>query len=394
MREISAPTLTDTVDESVTHRIEVNTEAGSLPDSPFVGLRPFESTEALLFFGRREQTTELLQLLHRTHFLAVVGSSGCGKSSLIRAGLIPKLKGGFLVDGRDSWRTAAMKPGNQPLESLATALLELNGEELSQADVNEFVDLIRLSGGQAIIRRLTPLLERSDVNLLLLVDQFEEIFRFGVQTDKPEQRAEATDFVSIILGLAQQRKLPIYVVMTMRSDFLGDCDAFYGLPEAMNQSQYLVPRLTREQRREAVEGPIQLYGETIAPRLLDRVLNDVSEDSDQLPILQHVLLRTWEHWQKKHEGPIDIPNYEAVGTVSGALSIDADKALEGMDDEDLEITKRLFQSLTDMDAKNRRIRRPAHLSEIEKTTGASREKIMEIVERFRSGGRSFLNVYE
>ncbi|HKP11806.1 MAG TPA: hypothetical protein VJZ91_06830, partial [Blastocatellia bacterium] len=99
-------------------------EAGTSSMNPFVGLRPFESEESLLFFGRREQAIELLQRLHATHFLAVVGSSGCGKSSLVRAGLIPKLKAGFLVEERDLWRVATMKPGDAPLENLAVSLLE------------------------------------------------------------------------------------------------------------------------------------------------------------------------------------------------------------------------------------------------------------------------------
>src|SRR2546421_5265318 len=86
----------------------------ALPPNPFVGLRPFNSDEALLFFGRREQVIELLQQLHRTHFVAIVGSSGCGKSSLVRAGLIPKLKAGFLVEDRDRWHIAIMKPGDAP----------------------------------------------------------------------------------------------------------------------------------------------------------------------------------------------------------------------------------------------------------------------------------------
>src|SRR6266540_2583390 len=97
----------------------------SLHDSsnPFVGLRPFESDESLLFFGRQEQTLELLQRLHQHHFVAVVGSSGSGKSSLIRAGLIPSLKGGYLVDDRDRWMITIMKPGQSPLYNLADAIL-------------------------------------------------------------------------------------------------------------------------------------------------------------------------------------------------------------------------------------------------------------------------------
>src|SRR5215510_5456113 len=379
--------------QTITKHAVVN-DAGPEPaHNPFVGLRPFTAAESILFFGRRQQTVELMEQLHRTHFIAVVGSSGCGKSSLIRAGLIPKLKAGFLAEDRDQWRVAVMKPGDSPLRNLAVALLEAIP---AGDDAEHFVESIRTGGSQAILEKFSPAIALSDANLLLLVDQFEEIFRFGVESGKPEQRAEAEDFVSIMLAWAEQRREPIYVVMTMRSDFLGDCDNFYGLPEAMNRSQYLVPRLTRQQHQHAIEGPIRLFGASISPQLLDRLLNDVGDKSDQLPVMQHALMRTWEECQleKNHEASseVDIEHYEAVGGIKNALSKDAEAALNGLSDDELKIAERMFQALTDTDARNRRVRRPAHLSEIEAITGADRETILKIIERFRGGGRSFITL--
>lgn len=278
--ELDAVSLNATAQALVSGRDDARSHS-SLPPNPFVGLRPFESGEGLLFFGRREQIIELLQQLHRTRFLSIVGSSGCGKSSLIRAGLIPKLKAGFLIEDKDQWLKATMKPGDAPLYNLAQAVLgALSGEPPSDGEVSSLVEEIEVSGLQALVERLTPRLVHADTNFLLLVDQFEEIFRFGSYaedeaqtdanadparlrveaTDRERRRDEAAEFVSLMLGLAQQKTLPIYVVMTMRSDFLGDCDAFYDLPQAMNRSQYLVPRLTRQQRQEAIENPIRLYG--------------------------------------------------------------------------------------------------------------------------------------
>src|SRR5262245_1313607 len=368
--------------------------AVAVPSNPFVGLRPFNSDEALLFFGRGEQTVELLRRLHRDHFIAVVGSSGCGKSSLVRAGLIPKLRAGFLTEDRDQWLLAVMKPGGAPLRNLAAALIEAIP---AGGDVEDFAETILAGGAQAVIEQLSSSLAHSDANLLLLVDQFEEIFRYGVESGKPEQRAEAEDFVSIMLALAEQRRLPIYVVMTMRSDFLGDCDHFHGLPEAMNRGQYLVPRLTRQQRQQAIEGPIRLFGASISPRLLDRALNDVGDKSDQLPVMQHALMRMWERWQFENAKgctalQIDLPHYEAAGGIKDALSKDAEAALDGFGEDELKIAERMFQALTDTDARNRRVRRPAHLSEIEAITGADRETILKIINRFTSGGRSFLTL--
>ena len=202
-----------------------NGNAPAFPANPFVGLRPFDSDEGLLFFGRRKQTIELMQQLHRTRFLAVVGSSGCGKSSLIRAGLIPKLNAGFLVEDRDRWRVATMKPGDGPLRNLASAICATREPAARAAftgEVDALVEAIRVGGAQAVGEYLTPPLAESDTNLLLLVDQFEEIFRFGLHTDRAERRDEAADFVSIMLALSEQRELPVYVVMTMRSDFIGE----------------------------------------------------------------------------------------------------------------------------------------------------------------------------
>jgi WD40 repeat protein len=381
-----------------------------LPENPFVGLRPFESTESLLFFGRGAQTGELLERLYSRRFVSIVGRSGCGKSSLIRAGLIPKLKAGFLIADRDRWVVATMKPGDRPLHNLAAAVLEATGDDPTAAAfgarVEALIEEVSAEGVEALTERLALVLEERDANFLLLVDQFEEIFRFGARVRGGEEgeeedvaavrrRDEAADFVSIMLALAEQRDVPAYVVMTMRSDFLGDCDAFHDLPEAMNQSQYLVPRLSTQQREEAISGPIRLYGGAITPRLLDLVRNDVGDKLDQLPVMQHAMMRTWENWHTDGDGPVDVPDYQSAGTIKSALSSDAEDVLRGMGGEESEerkLTMLVFQALTNTDAENRRIRRPKRLRELEAITGADGKKIMGIVALFQGGGRSFLTV--
>ena len=117
--------------------------------------------------------------------------------------------------------------------------------------------------------------------------------------------------MKLLLEATDQREVPIYVVITMRSDFLGDCAQFRDLPAALNDGQYLIPRMTRDQRREAITGPVAVGGATIAPRLVQRLLNDVGDDPDHLPVLQHALMRTWEAWQSegRPEAPIDLQHY-------------------------------------------------------------------------------------
>jgi hypothetical protein len=359
----------------------------NLPENPFVGLRPFEAEESLLFFGRHEQIMELMQQLHASRFLAIVGSSGCGKSSLIRAGLIPKLQAGFLVADRDDWLIAKMKPGDTPILNLAAALLQAIGRGEKNA-ATLFAEAIREQGVQAILDQLAPSLQKTDANLFLLVDQFEELFRFGLYSGKPASKEEAADFVALMLGLAERSDWPVYVALTMRSDFLGDCDAFIGLPKAMNESQYLVPRLTRQQRREAIEGPIRLYQGRIASRLADRLLNETVDTRDDLPVLQHALMRTWADATKNGKATLDLEHYEAIGRVDEALSRHAEEALNDMDEPTLLLTKRIFQTLTEIDAGNRRIRQPAHLSEMAQLLARHR-MIVSIIQKFRSDGRSF-----
>jgi hypothetical protein len=133
-------------------------------------------------------------------------------------------------------------------------------------------------------------------NILIVVDQFEELFRFKRSRQIQNSRDEAVAFVKLLLEATRQSHLPIYVVLTMRSDFIGDCMDYPGLPEAVNESQYLVPRMTRDELRSAITGPVAVAGGHIATRLVLRILNDVGDDQDQLPLMQHVLMRTWNHW--------------------------------------------------------------------------------------------------
>jgi hypothetical protein len=257
---------------------------------PYPGLRPFSEDETDIFFGREEQVDELLERLGRHRFVAVVGPSGCGKSSLVKAGLLDGLEVGFLTEAGAIWRRAVLRPGSHPLKRLAKALMQekaLRRERGEGAHAASFLHATLRRGPLGLVETLreTPLPERT--NLLVLVDQFEEIFRYHQDGGKDEAAA----FVALLLESAKPRDERIYVVLTMRSDFLGDCALFSGLPEAMNESQYLTPRLTREQRRAAMVGPARVFGGEVAPELVNRLLNDMGPDPDQLPLMQHVMRR-------------------------------------------------------------------------------------------------------
>jgi hypothetical protein len=259
--------------------------------NPFPGLRSFESRDTDLFFGREEQVDELVGWLANYRLIAVVGTSGSGKSSLVRAGLLPALEGGYLTGVGSGWRLAVMKPGYHPMESLGQSLVEVVGgqREMVQAGLR------RSSRGliEAIREARLPAAD----NFLLVVDQFEEVFtQFDAAINqrgltRQEARDDYSAFVRLLIEATWQTEIPIYVVITMRSDFLGACSEFTGLPEALNGAQYLVPRMSREQLRQAIAGPVAVSGGAIAPRLVQQLLNEIIDDQDQLPVLQHALMR-------------------------------------------------------------------------------------------------------
>jgi energy-coupling factor transporter ATP-binding protein EcfA2 len=267
-------------------------------ERPFPGLRPFGYEDREYFFGREDQVYALYRLLEHSRFIAVIGSSGSGKSSLVRAGLLPLIQEESEGKGGRDWRWVTFTPGDAPINRLADALLTLAPKE-ELADERQ---IRRERIGFALRRSSFGLGEALDeipnlagTSLLLVVDQFEELFRFGGdRIGDAVWRDEAANFVQLLLEIGRTRSRSVYVLITMRSDFIGDCARFHGLPEAVSASQFLVPSLTRDQREDVIREPIKKAGAAIEPALVERLLNDIGNELDELPVLQHCLSRIWE----------------------------------------------------------------------------------------------------
>ncbi|MET0164841.1 MAG: hypothetical protein ABW318_07555, partial [Vicinamibacterales bacterium] len=273
-------------------------------------------------------------------------------------------------------------------------------------------------GLASVARRLLP--DTSDC-LLVVADQFEEIFRFGRIARSADAHAQATACVDLLINACQQDDVPVYVVLTMRSDYLGDCAHFTGLPEALNDSQFLVPRMTRGQLRAAIECPVAVGGGRISPRLVQRLLYEIDgtsshnasptdiarqQDQDQLPVLQHALMRMWEVSREARERgePIDITHYEQppVETLRHALDRHAEEVYGGLPSDDhRDVARLMFQQLTDRDTENREMRRPTPLREL--TAVALRTApdavsadgvgmVDEVISAFAAEGRAFVVV--
>jgi hypothetical protein len=251
-------------------------------------------------------------------------------------------------------------------------------------------------GGLGLIEAVQLARLPTDRQLLIVIDQFEELFRFAEASDRSGHNEDAAAFVKLLLEASRQRELPIYVVVTMRSDYIGACARYRDLPEAVMNGLYLIPQMTREQWRAAIMEPVRVGRGMIAPQLVVRLLNDVGYDPDQLPILQHALMRIWNHWksQGNAERPIDIDDYLAIGGMAKALSMHADEAYYALPDKDLPgasaIAERLFKALSEKGADNREARRPTKLGTLAKVVDAPIANVVRVIDHFRARGRSFL----
>jgi len=359
--------------------------------NPFPGLRPFTPEESELFFGREKESDEVFSKLLRNRFVTVTGASGSGKSSLVYCGILPRIK----EMGRKEfspWRIIIFRPGNDPFESLAHAIHENIAETgLKEVPVETLLsDLHRESDGISIA--LKKHIIRGYEKVLLVVDQFEELFRYRTSDTGGTYGTETGEFVENLVNAVSLSDSRVYTIVTMRADFMGECAYYQGLTQLINTSNFLIPRMERENYRQVIEGPVKYAGASIDKSFVETLLDDIDEHSDQLPVLQHALMRTWNHWLelKDPERPLGYADYDSVGTMRNAMARHADEAFGELDNRGREICRRMFRALTEKGSDNRGIRRPTVFSTLKSIIDCSSAELAEVIEKFRQPSRSFL----
>jgi energy-coupling factor transporter ATP-binding protein EcfA2 len=353
-------------------------------ENPFPGLRPFGIPESHLYFGRKVQVDEVIQKLITKKFVAILGYSGSGKSSLVKAGIIPALQN----KAEGEWQILITRPGISPLENMAEMLLGAPDTSNLTVTHTSLVDQLKNSP-TALTDIICKTREKPARKTLLIIDQFEELFQYKKQS---EDRTEVETYINLILDTCTGRGDTIYLAITMRSDQIGYSARFDGLTNAINKSNYLIPQMTMEEKREAIEGPVRISGASISVELVDQLLHDLKKNQDQLPVLQHALMRTWDYWiQSREENePIELRHYHAIGEVQEALSMHANEAYNELSTAQKEIAEVLFKSLTEKGKDNVGMRRPANLGSVAAQIERPVEEVIEVVEKFREHSRSFL----
>lgn len=369
------------------------TDINSSQFNPFPGLRPFYPEEIEFFFGRDNESEEIAGKLLTNKFIAVTGASGIGKSSLLSCGLMPALT--RISPKSNIWRIIFMKPAGDPVGNLAKAFLKLSVE--SDRKIFDYTELYDILSKQpdGITEVINAFSFRTNEKIVLAIDQFEELFRYGSLQKEIKPENESDRFVSLITNAITGHNLNIYVTIAIRSDLISECAGNKNFTQLINHSHFLVPAMTMDNLRQVIEAPVRKAGASIDPDLVEILLEDISGKTDQLPVLQHALMRTWDTWKElaEPERAISYNDYNTIGTVKDAISRHADEVYNQLDDEGKIICEKLFRLITGKSGENRNIRYPSKVKTISSALMCSDVELHKVIERFRDPSTSVLTPF-
>jgi len=303
---------------------------------PFKGLAAFESSDADFFFGRERIVSELVARLAEWPLVGILGPSGIGKSSLLRAGVLPALRAGALP-GSARWRQVLLRPGKHPCQELARALGE-----------RTLAETIAFAGGQ-------------DVRIVIAIDQLEELF---TACDDETERA---DFLERLVTAAADHQRRALVLCTLRADYYGRLGAYPEFGELLSRSHALIGPPTRGELKEAIERPAARAGLEVELALAEALVDEVADEPGALPLLSTALL---ELWQARDGRVLRLGDYRAAGGVRGAVARIAEVAYTRLSPAERPIAKVLLLRLAEV-GDGEPERRLLPLEEIERTDGAA-----------------------
>jgi WD40 repeat protein/energy-coupling factor transporter ATP-binding protein EcfA2 len=318
---------------------------------PYRGLECFDEAYAEYFFGREDLTDQLIEKLRVGNFMAVVGASGSGKSSLVRAGLIHKLRQGQKFSGSDRWRIQLITPTEQPLKSLATAFVNSKTATVDRAEYLRRAELLLREGEAGLSHLVRASLMSSkhgrNSRLLLIIDQFEEVFTLGQGTQAERDRHR---FFTCLLNAMRECGDCLSVVIVLRADFFSKCSLYTGLAERIEQNLITVTPLTYKQIKDSILKPAEKVGLVCEPNLVYNILLDIVGSPGELPLLQYTLLELWQQRQHVENGApcLTLDAYNELGGVRGSLQRRANEIFYSLTLEEQAVAKRIFIALTQL----------------------------------------------
>jgi hypothetical protein len=359
--------------------------------NPYKGLLAFQEEDSDRYFGREKQIEKLWNRFCTLHenitqteaplrLLPILGPSGSGKSSLVRAGLIPELARRSLP-GKSQARVAVLVPGTHPVEALARVLARVaTNDPLPVAKTREFAEELRkinktnIYDGLRLIANLLPKITVSP--LVVLVDQFEEVY--SLCEDKEERQI----FIENLIHAASDRAGGISVIITLRSDFLGETQRHPALNQVIAKEGVIVPAMSEEELQRAITKPALLAGHPLNEAVVSLLLKDTQGREGALPLLQFALTRIWEGLQK---GVEPVKTLNNIGGVGGALASEAQHIFNNLNDEEKKIARRVFLGLVQLGEGTSDTRRRANIDSLV-SYKAQPEYVKRVIDRFASPG--------
>lgn len=330
-------------------------DAAPLPGQPglepYRGLDVFEADHAACFFGREAEVQRIVEMMKHSRFVAVLGASGSGKSSLIRSGLVSALRGGALPGSAD-WPVLVVRPRATPLGELAACLARAG----AAVSVSACVAAMRRDP-MALYQESLALLRQGSDALLWVIDQFEELFTLCSDTD---ERKACIDNLVHAAAVPEGR---VRIVLSMRADFYFKCAAHSELAARMSAHQFLLGPLQGDALRAAIERPALQCGHVFEPGLVDAILDDVARQPGALPLLEYALYRLWQV-RDTPSRRLTLKAYQTVGGVAGALMQRADDVYGSLNDAQKRIARRVLLRLTQPGEGTEDTRRAAPLDEL------------------------------
>ncbi len=350
-----------------------NPDTGKTAICPYKGLEYFDCNDEdpKYFYGREELTDKLLDWVRQSNFLAILGASGSGKSSVLRAGLLHQLNKGRKLAGSEDWKIKIILPGEHPLENLALSWLSRdlsNAERATQLDQIESL----LKQGSEGLRKLVQASTASRV--ILVVDQFEEVFTLCKDLVEREQFCEC-----LLVGV-EKTKGKLCLILAMRADFFGKCleREYSGLGKKIQENLVSVTPMNREQLRKAIAEPAQKVNLSVEEVLIERMLRDIEGAPGSLPLLEYTLTRLWK---QKTDNQLQLSTYEQLGGIGGTLNRRATEVYEQLSAGEQQIAKQIFLCLTQLgegtEDTRRRVLKPELMTD--KYPQSALEKVIQLL---------------
>lgn len=357
-----AETLEIPIEEDGVDTIILKTLVEPSIGNPYKGLRPFEEADASDFYGRSVLVERLLTHVKAHRFLAVIGPSGSGKSSAVKAGLVPTLR------KETQWFICEMVPSSNPYQELESALLSVaSGRHpnlLEKLKLNE----------NGLLEAVGRILPNDDSELLLVIDQFEEVFT------QSEDEASRAKFLNCLLVAASNHASRLRLVITMRADFFDRPLQYPGFGELIRTRSEVVLPLNREEMEEAIIGPAAHAGISVEPALVSAIITEVSEQPGALPLLQYALTEVFERRKGKN---LTIAAYQESGGVLGALARRAEELYIQLGAAEQELVRQIFLRLVTLGEGTEDTRRRVLQADLISIGDEAANSVIDLYSRYR-----------